>query len=97
MRNVKRIALLFLTVIVVCHVNLLQAQTFENYSTIKSRLCSVYKCYEVLNIESDLIKNKIVDYRTKTAIENDKNKEANKKDEDEGNIIIESFKNIFWI
>ena len=31
----------------------------ENSSTIKSKLCGIYKCYKVLNIKSDLFKNKI--------------------------------------
>ena len=28
---------------------------YEKSSTIKSKLCGIYKCYKVLNIKSDLI------------------------------------------
>ena len=35
---------------------------YENSSTIKSKLCGIYKCYKVLNIKSNLFKNKIEEY-----------------------------------
>ena len=65
---------------------------YENSSTIKSKLCGIYKCYKFLNIKSDLFKTKIEEYKYKTQTQTDKAKDANKKDEDEGNKIIEEFK-----
>ena len=64
---------------------------YENSSTIKSKLCGIYKCYKVLNIKSDLFKNKIEEYKYKTETQRDKEKDTNKKDEDEGNKMIEEF------
>ena len=64
---------------------------YENSSTIKSKLCGIYKCYKVLNIKSDLFKNKIEEYKYKTQTQTDKAKNENKKDEDEGNKMIEEF------
>ena len=32
---------------------------YENSSTIKSKLCGIYKCFKVLNIKSDLFKRKL--------------------------------------
>ena len=65
---------------------------YENSSTIKSKLCGIYKCYKVLNIKSDLFKNKIEEYKYKTETQRDKEKDSNKKDKDEGNKLIEEFK-----
>ena len=56
---------------------------YENSSTIKSKLCGIYKCYKVLNIKSDLFKNNIEEYKYKTQTQTDKAKDANKKNEDE--------------
>ena len=67
---------------------------YKNSSTISSKLCGIYKCYKVLNIKSDLLKNKIEEYKYKTQTQTDKAKDANKKDEDEGNKMIEEFNNI---
>ena len=67
---------------------------YENSSTIKSKLCGIYKFYKVLNIKSDLFKNKIEEYKYKTETQRYKEKDSNKKDEDGGNKLIEEFKNI---
>jgi len=56
---------------------------YKNSSTIKTKLCCIYKCYKVLNIKSDLFKNKIEEYKYKTQFQTDKAKDANKTDEDE--------------
>jgi hypothetical protein len=64
---------------------------YENSSTIKSMLCGIYKCYKVLNIKSDLFKNKIEEYKYKTQTQTDKAIDANKKDEVERNKMIEEF------
>ena len=68
-------------------------ETYKEKQTIKVKLCSIYKGYNILRIESLYLKNKIDEYRTKTTIETDKNKEANKKDESEGEEMINTFKN----
>ena len=68
---------------------------YENSSTIKSKLCGFYKCYKVLNIKSDLFKNKIEEYKYKTQTQTNKAKDTNKKDEDKGNKMIEGFENCY--
>jgi hypothetical protein len=65
---------------------------YENSSTIKSKLCGIYKCYKVLNIKSDLFKTKIEEYKYKTETQRDKEKDDNKKDANEGDKMIEEFK-----
>ncbi len=42
---------------------------YNNNSTIKSKLCSIYKAYKILNIESELFKNRIDHYATKQNID----------------------------
>ena len=64
---------------------------YKNSSTIKSKLCGIYKCYKVLNIKSDLFKNLIEEFNYKTQTQTDKAKDTNKKDEDKGNRMIEEF------
>ena len=64
---------------------------YNNNSTIKSKLCSIYKAYKILNIESELFKNRIDHYATKQNIDKDKNKETNKKTIEEGDFIIKHF------
>ena len=64
---------------------------YNNNSTIKSKLCSIYKAYKILNIESELFKNRIDHYATKQKIERDKNKELSKKPTEEGDFIIKHF------
>ena len=68
-------------------------ETYKEKQTIKVKLCSIYKGYNILRIESLYLKNKIDEYRTRTTIETDKNKEENKKDESEGEEMINTFKN----
>lgn len=68
-------------------------ETYKEKQTIKVKLCSIYKGYNILKIENLYLKKKINEYRTKTTIETDKNKEANKKDESEGEEMISKFKN----
>jgi hypothetical protein len=64
----------------------------NNTSTIKTKLCCIYKCYKILNLESNSFKKKIDEYKTQTCIKLDKTKESNKKDENDGIKLIEEFK-----
>jgi len=66
---------------------------YTNKSTIKSKLCSVYKAYKILNIEGELFKQRIDYYTTKNTINQDEAKQDNKKTIEEGNKIIEHFEN----
>jgi len=66
---------------------------YTNNSTIKSKLCSVYKRFKILNINGDLFKNKIDFYSTKQTLNHEEKKEENKKSVEEGNAIVEHFKN----
>jgi hypothetical protein len=66
---------------------------FTNDSTIKCKLCSVYKSYKILNVIGELKKNKIDFYATKQTIKQDENKEPNKKTIEEVNYIFEHFNN----
>ena len=53
----------------------------------------MYKVYKLLNIESELFKNKIEHYAYEQKINQDKNKESNKKTTQDGDAIIEYFEN----
>jgi len=53
----------------------------------------VYKGYKILKIESELFKNKIDFYSTKQTLNHEETKEDNKKSLEEGNAIVEHFKN----
>ena len=64
-----------------------------NNSTIKSKLCSVYKEYKILEIEGNLIKQRIDFYARKQTLKQEETKEENKKSVEEGDKIIEHFKN----
>ena len=64
---------------------------YNNNSTIKSKLCSIYKAYKILNLESELFKNRIDHYAVIQNVEKDKNKEATKKTTEEGEFIIKHF------
>jgi hypothetical protein len=64
---------------------------YEISSTIKSKLCGIYKFYKVLNITCDLFKTKIKEYKYKSETHRDKKNDTNKKDEDDGNKLIEEF------
>jgi len=66
---------------------------YESISTIKSKLCAIYKVYKLLNIESELFKNKIEHYAYEQKINQDKHKELNKKSTQEGDAIIKYFEN----
>jgi len=66
---------------------------YTNNSTIKSKLCSVYKAYKILEIEGNLFKQSIDYYATKQTLKQEESKEENKKSVDEGNKIIGHFKN----
>jgi hypothetical protein len=66
---------------------------YTNNSTIKFKLCSVYKAYKILGIEGNLFKQRIDFYATKQTLKQEETKEENKKSVDEGNSIVEHFKN----
>jgi integrase len=68
-------------------------EKYESISTIKSKLCAIYKVYKLLKIESELFKNKIEHYAYEQKINQDKHRELNKKTTQEGDAIIEYFKN----
>ena len=66
---------------------------YNNNSTIKSKLCSVFKAYKILEIEGILFKQRIDFYATKQTLKQEETKEDNKKSVDEGNAIVEHCKN----
>jgi len=66
---------------------------YTNNSTIKSKLCSVYKAYKILEIEGNLFKQRIDFYATKQTLKQEETKEENKKSVEEGDAIVEHFKN----
>jgi hypothetical protein len=68
-------------------------EKYESISTIKSKLCAIYKVYKLLNIESGLFKSKIDYYVNKQTIHQDKHRELNKKIIAEGDAIIKYFEN----
>jgi hypothetical protein len=68
-------------------------EKYQSISTIKSKLCAVYKVYKLLNIENELFKNKIEHYAYEQKINQDKHKELNKQTTQDGNSIIEYFEN----
>ena len=45
---------------------------YESISTIKSKLCAIYKVYKLLNIKSELFKSRIDYYVKKQTIHQDK-------------------------
>ena len=47
---------------------------YENSSTIKSKLCGIYKCYKFLSIKSDLFKNKLKNINIKLKLKQIKQK-----------------------
>ena len=63
-------------------------EKYESVSTIKSKLCAMYKVYKLLNIESELFKSRIDYYVKKQTIQQDKHRELNKKTTQEGDAII---------
>jgi hypothetical protein len=64
---------------------------YESISTIKSKLCAMYKVYKLLNIKSESFKNKIEHYAYEQKINQDKHRELNKKNVADGDAIIEYF------
>jgi len=66
---------------------------YESISTIKTKLCAMYKVYKIFNIESELFKNKIDYYAKKQTLYQDEHKELNKKTTQEGDAIIAYFEN----
>jgi len=66
-------------------------EKYESISTIKSKLCAMYKVYKLLNLEGQLFKSKIDYYVNKQTLHQDKHRELNKKTTAEGNAIIEYF------
>jgi len=73
-------------------INFIQTKYNKKTSTLKTKFCCIYKCYKILNLESNFLKKKIDEYKTQTCIELDKTKESNKKDENDGIEKIEEFK-----
>jgi integrase len=68
-------------------------EKYESISTIKSKLCAMYKVYKLLNLEGQLFKSKIDYYVNKQTLHQDKHRELNKKTTTEGNAIIKYFEN----
>jgi hypothetical protein len=68
-------------------------EKYESISTIKSKLCAIYKVYKLLNLTSELFKNRIEHYAYEQTLHQDKHKELNKKTTQEGDAIIEYFEN----
>jgi hypothetical protein len=66
---------------------------YSNDSTIKSKLCSVYKAYKILNFSGDIFKQRIDYYATNQTLKQEQTKQENKKTTEEGNEIIEHFNN----
>jgi hypothetical protein len=50
---------------------------YESISTIKSKLCAIYKVYKILNIAGQLFKNKFDYYAKKQTIHQVEKKELN--------------------
>ena len=66
-------------------------EKYESISTIKSKLCAIYKVYKLLNLTSELFKSKIDYYVNKQTLHQDKHRELNKKTIADGDAIIEYF------
>jgi regulator of replication initiation timing len=47
-------------------------QQYKLISTLKNKLCGIYTCYSLLNIESKLLKDKIEHYRITQSIREEK-------------------------
>jgi integrase len=65
---------------------------YESISTIKTKLCAIYKVYRLLNIESELFKNRIEHYAYEQTLHQDKHRELNKKTVAEKDAIMGYFK-----
>ena len=67
-------------------------EKYESISTIKTKLCAIYKVYRLLNIESELFKNRIEHYAYEQTLHQDKHRELNKKTVAEKDAIMGYFK-----
>jgi len=67
---------------------------YDKFTTIKNKLCGVYKVYNLLNLESSVLKSKIDHYMVTLSIEEDKKKEnpMDKKSDEEAEQIENYFK-----
>jgi integrase len=65
---------------------------YKTTSTLKNKLCGIYKCYTLLNIESTLLKDKIESYNITQAIIEDKKNQEEKKPIEEADKVLEYFK-----
>jgi len=68
-------------------------QQYKLTSTLKNKLCGIYKCYSLLNIESKLLKDKIEHYRIAQSIKEDKSNHEDKKTIEEADTILTYFHN----
>ena len=64
---------------------------YEKLSTIKNKLCGIYKVYSLLNIESIVLKSKIEHYRIAQSIKEDKSNHEDKKTIEEADTILTYF------
>ena len=65
---------------------------YKTTSTLKNKLCGIYKCYTLLNIESTLLKDKIESYNITQAIIEDKKNHEEKKPIEEADKVLDYFK-----
>ena len=68
-------------------------QQYKLTSTLKNKLCGIYKCYSLLNIESKLLKDKIEHYRIAQSINEDKSNHKDKNTIEEADTILTYFHN----
>ena len=68
-------------------------QEYKTTSTLKNKLCGIYKCYTLLNIESKLLKDKIEHYKITQTIIEDKSNHEDKKPIEEADKILDYFNN----
>jgi hypothetical protein len=68
---------------------------YEKLSTIKNKLCGIYKDFSLLNIKSIVLKSKIEHYKVSLTIQEDKEKEnpIDKKTIEEAENVVNYFKN----
>jgi len=68
---------------------------YDKLSTIKNKLCGMLKVYNLLNLESNVLKSKIDHYMVSLSIQEDKKKEdpTDKKTIQEAELIVNYFKN----
>jgi len=66
---------------------------YKTTSTLKNKLCGIYKCYTLLNVESKLLKDKIESYNITQAIIEDKKNQEEKEPIEETDKILDYFKN----